>query len=287
MGDAQKTKAELLKDVTSLRRKLQRLEKQQKPAPKKKTKNSTRTDKNQEHLREVIDILPDAVYMKDRKGRKLIANLSDIRNTGKRTLADVIGKTDFDLFPKEIAEQFHADDEMVMSTGQPVINREETFVDKAGRKQWLLTSKLPMWDDKGNVIGLVGIGRNISKRKAAELDAEKQRIEFQQLFENLPFAIALCDEEERILRINPAFRTIYQYTIEEVEGKRVNDVIVPPELKTEGDALTEKVSNDNVVTKETRRRRKDGSLVNVRLWGIPIRIDGVQTGYFAVYKIQE
>jgi sigma-B regulation protein RsbU (phosphoserine phosphatase) len=119
-------------------------------------------------LRTLIDNLPDAIYAKDTAGRKTMANPADLKNLRCKTEAEAIGKSDFDLFPKEIAEQFWADDQSVIQ-GQPVINREEYFTDEAGQQRWLLTSKLPLRDQSGKIVGLIGIGHDITKRKQVEL----------------------------------------------------------------------------------------------------------------------
>src|SRR5208283_883551 len=106
---------------------------------------------------------------KDAAGRKTMANPADLRNLKCKTEAEAIGRTDFDFFPKEIAEKFWADDLKVIQ-GEPVIDREEYFLNEAGHKRWLLSSKLPLRDPNGKIIGLVGIGRDITERKQAEDD---------------------------------------------------------------------------------------------------------------------
>lgn len=127
-------------------------------------------------LRALIDHLPDAVYAKDVAARKTLANAADIRNIGCKSEAEVMGKTDFDYFPPDIAAKFFADDQAVLA-GQPVLNREEYFFDADGRKHWLLTSKLPVTDAAGKIVGLVGIGREITSLKEAEEKLEAVRKE--------------------------------------------------------------------------------------------------------------
>ena len=118
-------------------------------------------------LRTLIDNLPDCIYAKDSAGRKTMANPADLKNLRCKTEAEAVGKSDFDLFPKDVAEKFWADDQAVIQ-GQPVIDREEYFLNNEGEKRWLLTSKLPLRDQEGKTIGLVGIGRDITQRKEAE-----------------------------------------------------------------------------------------------------------------------
>jgi PAS domain S-box-containing protein len=118
-------------------------------------------------LRTLIDNLPDCIYAKDTAGRKTLANPADLKNLHCQTEAEAIGKSDFDLFPKDLAEKFWADDLKVIA-GEPVINREEYLFDEAGGKCWLLTSKLPLRDQDGKIVGLIGIGRDITLQKQAE-----------------------------------------------------------------------------------------------------------------------
>jgi PAS domain S-box-containing protein len=123
-------------------------------------------------LRTVIDNLPDGIYAKDSVGRKTMANPADLKTLRCKTEAEAIGKTDFDLFPKDIAEKFWADDRQVLQ-GHPVINREEYFFNGEGRKHWLLTSKLPLRDQYGTIVGLIGIGRDITAIKEADAKLEQ------------------------------------------------------------------------------------------------------------------
>jgi len=123
-------------------------------------------------LRALIDNLPDAIYAKDAAGRKILANPADLKNLRCSCEAEAVGKTDFDFFPRDIAEKFW-DDDLKVIAGRPVINREEYFFDAERQKRWLLTSKLPLPDQDGKIIGLIGIGRDITLQKQAE-DALRQ-----------------------------------------------------------------------------------------------------------------
>jgi PAS domain S-box-containing protein len=124
-------------------------------------------------LRTLIDNLPDAIYVKDAAARKVLVNLADARNLGCKTEAEALGKNDFDLFPKEIADKFFQDDQLVLQKGQKIINREEKVVRPNGEVFWLLTTKVPWRDAAGNIIGLVGIGRDITAIKGAEAELDR------------------------------------------------------------------------------------------------------------------
>src|SRR5450830_235593 len=119
-------------------------------------------------LRTVIDNIPDSIYSKDLACRKTLTNSTEVRYLGVKSEADVLGKDDFDIYTKEFAEKFFADDQLVLQTGEPVLNREEYILDEKQQKRWLLSSKLPLRNQEGRIIGLVGIGRDITERKQAE-----------------------------------------------------------------------------------------------------------------------
>jgi PAS domain S-box-containing protein len=118
-------------------------------------------------LRTLIDNLPDGIYAKDTACRKTLVNPADLKNLCCKSEAEALGKSDFDFYPRNLAEKFYADDQKVLQ-GQPVINREEYVLDEKGEKRWLMTSKLPLRDQNGKIVGLVGVGRDITHRKQAE-----------------------------------------------------------------------------------------------------------------------
>ncbi len=127
-------------------------------------------------LRTVINNLPATVYVKDRKLRKVLVNKQELELLGKKE-KEVIGKTDFDLYPKELATRFEADDLQVIHNGKKVFNREEHIVDQKGKSRWLLTSKSPFRDRFGRIVGLVGVGRDVTDLIKTTQDLQKAKEE--------------------------------------------------------------------------------------------------------------
>jgi len=155
-------------------------------------------------LRTLFDNLPDCIYAKDRAGRKTLANPADLKNLRCRTEAEALGRTDADFFAPEEAARFMADDRTVMETGQAVIDREESFADEEGRKKWLLTSKVPLRDQDGRIVGLIGIGRDITAHKQVEEALQAARDQLQAILDNIPDRIYLKDTGSRFLNLSRA-----------------------------------------------------------------------------------
>ena len=119
-------------------------------------------------LRSVIDNLPDRIYLKDAAGVYLLDNVAHLRWLGADDPSQVVGKSVFDFFPKEIAEQLTAIDCAIMESGQAQTNIEERLVDPAGDPMWVLTTKVPWFDDAGTILGIVCISRDVTQQKESE-----------------------------------------------------------------------------------------------------------------------
>lgn len=132
-----------------------------------------------DRLRTLIDHLPDYVFIKDAECRFVTVNKAHVLMYGSRSEAELIGKTDFDFSPPELAEQYRRGDLEVIQQGRTLSNHEEELMTTQGEMHWVLTTKVPLRDPDGRIIGLVGIARDITKRKLAEqeLKAAKEAAE--------------------------------------------------------------------------------------------------------------
>ena len=126
-------------------------------------------------LRALIDNVPDFMYVKDAESRFVVANASLARSRELKRPEELLGKTDFDFYPRELAEFYFQDEQNVIRTKQALFNKEEECVDAAGNKSWLLTTKVPLYDKNGQVTGIAGVGRDITKRREAEREMQRAR----------------------------------------------------------------------------------------------------------------
>ncbi len=124
-------------------------------------------------LRTLIDNMPDNIFVKDTESRFVLVNIATAHSMGAATPDELLGKTDFDFHPKELAERYYADSQKVMQSGESLVGQEEPAIDAAGNRKWYSTTKVPLRYENGKIVGLVGISRDITERKQAEYDREQ------------------------------------------------------------------------------------------------------------------
>jgi diguanylate cyclase (GGDEF)-like protein/PAS domain S-box-containing protein len=116
-------------------------------------------------LQALIDRLPDNLWVKDVNSRFVIANQVTAERIGVAGTADLIGKTDFELLPMELAQKFYDDEQQIVRSGRPMVDMEEIAW---GLKQWISTTKVPLRNDHDEIFGVAGISRDITERKLAD-----------------------------------------------------------------------------------------------------------------------
>jgi PAS domain S-box-containing protein len=122
------------------------------------------------------------------------------------------------------------------------------------------------------------------ERRRAEEEIKREKIYLQKLFESSPEAIVLATNESIVLKINPAFTKIFGYREEEVIQKNIDDLITTPELNKEAINYTKSVSHGDVINIETKRKRKNGDLIDVSIIGTPIMGDEGQMAVYGIYR---
>jgi len=181
-------------------------------------------------LRSLIDSALDYIYIKDQESQFLVANKGVAYLMGVNEPEQLIGKTDFDFYPERLAKRYFADEQEIIKTGKPVIAREEPLLDlRSGREGCQLTTKVPLRNKEGKIIGIVGIGRDITELKQFEDKLIEDKRVIEAIMETAPVLIVLTDPEGRIILINKACEELTGYTHEEVKGKSISELFLPEE----------------------------------------------------------
>ena len=166
-------------------------------------------------MRTLIDAIPDYIYAKDLAGRHILDNVAFAQLHGLSSPDQMLGKTDFDFYPGELAERYRVVELPILQEGKKLLGQEEPSVDTAGNWRWNSTTKVPLRNQAGAIIGLVGVTTDITKRKQAEADLRK----FELGLDRSTAAVFITDREGVITYVNPAFEKIYGYSREEAIGQ--------------------------------------------------------------------
>ncbi|MGB9893622.1 MAG: PAS domain S-box protein, partial [Candidatus Saccharicenans sp.] len=225
----------------------------------------------------LIEALPDVIYFKDAAGRNLIVNRAMEKLTG-RPRKEIIGKKDEKIFPKELAKQCKLSDEKVWQEKKPVKFYERLEGD-GGRVLYFETIKAPVFDNAGNITGIVGISRDITEKKLAEERLKESERDFRDLFENSTLGLYRTTPDGQILLANPTIVRMLGYNSFEELSKR--------NLEKEGEPgydrkkFIEQVErNGEIRGLEAAWKRKDGTIIYVRESARAVRDDSGRTLYY-------
>lgn len=172
------------------------------------------------HLQAILDNCPAMIFLKDIEGRYLEVN-REFERTFNLAAEQVLGRTDDELFPPELAAAFRATDRIVLDAGHS-LEFEEMAVYADGPHAYIV-NKFPLQDATGKVYALGGISTDITARKLAEDDLLKQKEILQKIIDHIPVMIRFRDEEGRIKLVNREWERTLGWTLEEIEG---NDMTI-------------------------------------------------------------
>jgi PAS domain S-box-containing protein len=169
----------------------------------------------------VIDVIPDAIYLKDTESRFLLANQAVADLMGASSPAVLIGRTDREFYPAEMASAYLAEEKELMEKGRPIIDKveQEQF---AGGMKWLEVTKLPVHDTEGRVTGLVGTARDFTERRRIEQTLRESEERYRSIFFDAPIGIFHSTLEGKLISVNPAFARMVGYDTPEQVIETVN-----------------------------------------------------------------
>jgi len=220
--------------------------------------NSRERQKNLTLLQGIMESTTDAVFVKDLDGRYVIVNPTAARIAG-RTIQEVEGKTDTDVFSPETARSVMNWDRLVIETGIPV-TYEQRGIASDDKYRTFLSTKGPYRDAQGKIVGVLGISRDITDRKKAEEEIRNSQQKLRMHFEHTPLAVVEWNLDFRVTAWNPSAERIFGYTREEAMGQHAS-FIVPAQYREHVDRTWSDLigqrggsrsTNDNI-TKSGRR----------------------------------
>ena len=125
-------------------------------------------------LQSLIDTAPDNLWVKDLESRFIVANRATALRLGRSSPQDLIGKSDLELCPWETAQKYLADEREVIETGRPMIDSVEYVLAADGGKLWIATTKAPLRNERGEIVGVIGLSRDVTRRRLADALREGQ-----------------------------------------------------------------------------------------------------------------
>jgi PAS domain S-box-containing protein len=209
------------------------------------------------HLNTLVQTIPDLIWLKDINGVYLTCN-KEFESFFGAPIPEIIGKTDYDFVDRQLADYFRENDRRAIEAGKPTSNEEWITYASDGRKAILETTKTPMYDSHGNLIGVLGIGRDITKRKKAEellIESEKK---YRNLIERMPDGVYRSTPEGKFLVVNDAMVKMLGYESKE----ELMDIDIPSQLYFKSEDRESLVLDKDLLQLDVYPlKKKDGTAV--------------------------
>ncbi len=223
-----------------------------------------RLRESRQMLQLVLDSIPVRVFWKDRNLNYLGCNRRFAEDAGLKSPSSIVGKNDLDLNWIEQAELYRSDDRVVIDSGIPKYDFEEPQTGADGKTRWLQTSKAPLPDTDGNIIGVLGCYEDITERKRAQEALFESEARLRTVLESASIGIGIDLLDGRTVQANPALQKLLGYSADELLQMRFTEYSHPSHSKIDAALFEEMVDGKrNFYQLEKRYIRKDGEVV----WG--------------------
>jgi len=223
------------------------------------------TEKRAALLQALIKAIPDMLWLKDANGVFLACNkmFERLYNTKE---ADILGKTDYDFVDPALADAFREHDHKAMLAGKPCSNEEAVIFADNGQHAHLETTKTPLYDECGALIGVLGIAHDITKQKQLEAELRESELRFANSFHYAPIGIAIVSMDGRWIKVNQALCNYVGYTPEEMMTKTLRDITHPEDINATADFRRRILAGEiNTCQLEKRYCHKSGRTVWISL----------------------
>jgi PAS domain S-box-containing protein len=199
------------------------------------------------------------------------------------TLEEKIGRNGFEFIHPDDVEMTRKTFEEIINSSSSAENIRYRIKHKNGHWLWVETTANNLLNEPS--VGAIVVNfRDITERKKAEEEIILQKSYFQQLFENSPEGIVILDNHDKVVNVNKGFEKLFQYPADEIKDKSINSILVPESLLEQASQMSLFVLKGEVIHRETIRKRKDGSLVDVSVLAYPIKLGDNQIGVYGIYS---
>lgn len=237
---------------------------------------------SEKRFRALIENSADMIALLDEKGTLIYSSPSTNRIMGYE-VGEYIDKNIFELLHPDDHESTKKILDGIISEPESTVNIQLRARHKTGNWLWIEATVKNLLHEK-TIRAIVVNYRDISVRKRAEEELMRQKSYFQQLFENSPEGIIIIDNDNQIVDVNSGFENMFHYKLDEIKGKNVDSVIVPEDLTEQSAQMSLFALKGEVIHKETVRKRKDGTFVDVAVLAYPIFIGNEQIGIYGIYS---
>ncbi|WP_245340608.1 diguanylate cyclase [Mesorhizobium sp. WSM4313] len=208
-------------------------------------------------FRSMVDALPDCLNIKDVEGRFLAANPATARLLRASSVEEILGKTDFDFFPADLAKQFREDELGVLNKGNH-LSIEQPALRSDGSASWLSTLKVPVTNEQDEIVGLITHNRDVTLQKMLQIKLEETQNHLDQALENMNDGLVMYDPNGFILFCNPRFRQLFPRTAHlRVPGVNFADII-RASVKLEEEPVDVGKTLDDHLSEKLATLREDG-----------------------------
>lgn len=186
--------------------------------------------KERNNLRTLLDSIPDSIYIRNLEGKYIVVNKALAEMVGEEDPKQVAGKTPYDYFSQEKADRFMKEDNHVMAQCEAIRNTRRTYTTQKGELRHLLTTKVPVCDEDGKVIGIVGINRDITEQERDREAARQTEHRMQEIVDNSPSPMYAKSTNGQYLMVNHRYENLFGVKSEDVIGKTDSDIVSDPEV---------------------------------------------------------
>ncbi|MCX6667116.1 MAG: PAS domain S-box protein [Euryarchaeota archaeon] len=236
-------------------------------------------------LQSLLDNIPDSIYFKDKSSKFIKVNKAKAEHSNVRS-EDMVGKTDFDFLSEDIAMDIHEDDSKVMETGKPIVNKIEKIIDTDAVEHWVSVTKIPRYNKDKEIIGTMGISRDVTEIKRADDEIRESEKKYRNLFETAIDPIVIVNKKGYFSDINQQVTELLRYSKNDLIGKKFDEtgILTKESLDRTLNNFAKRMKGDKIPPYEVEVIAKDGEVIYVEINASPLYEDKKIVGDLVIFR---